>query len=698
MDKSILVETTTVTPQSTRDSRCSTPLGLAVLISKKPWGFSRGYLRSLGFGTSVRQLGRYLRPSIDRCTQTKFQPNTVILVTFNFANSTVRSCHTGSTRQYCIRTGKSKTSRKNRNASKSSGISSAKMKKLISRLLLTAALAGSQVVSAQDVTPPAPNTTPSPAVVRSNGEVSNLKELYKRALPSVCWIRGQARKDGGYLMGTGWVVDAQRKLIITNEHVVANSESVLVSFPEHENGHLVVEPKAYTNGSQSIGGTVLMVDSKRDLALIQLEKLPTTATSLTMVTEEPENGDELFTIAGLPEGSEGLWIMTVGHVRLSYRRSHANAAVCRVVETDLATNKGNSGGAVFNMRGEVVSVFEGFSTNARLVTMTISASEVRDFISENETLITPATAEAFTARGQKHHDTNRLTLANADYAQALRMDPKYAPAHTGQGWLFFIRKDFQTAKSIFESSLELDSENASAYNGLGCSLCEMQQYPESIEAFTNAIRRTPTDAAIYRNRGVSHGWMKSYDSAVADLGQAINLNDKVDEYYQLRANHLRDLKRYQEACDDLAKALKLAPEKSDLWSSFGYALQESNQLNDAVIALGRSLELNKNQPEVHNARGNCLYSMSKYQDAANEFLTAIQLNPRDFQYHNSLGNSFYSMNLYAQAIKCYDAAIQLQPNDAQLYRNRAAAYEQSGNANAALADNEQAKAVEAKKS
>lgn len=572
------------------------------------------------------------------------------------------------------------------------------MKTFFRRLLLAAALAGCQVASAQDSIPVA---MAIPAATRSTATsvaspAPSLKSLYKQVLPSVCWIRGEKNSQGNFSMGTGWVLDAQRRLIVTNEHVVQNSEIVEVNFPTLENGKLMVEPRDYVNGRHTIRGTVIAVDGERDLAIVQLAGLPASAQSLPLAASEPENGDEVFTIAGLPEGSEGLWIMTVGHVRSSYRRSHANRAVCQVVETDLAANRGNSGGAVFNQQGEVVSVFEGFSQNARLVTMSISAAEVTDFASEIDELIAPQSAEAFHTRGQMHRQANRGNLAAADFAAALRLDSKHAPAHAAQGWCFFDRKDFRTAQTAFTKALKFDAENVSAHNGLGCVLCEQKKYDESLEALTEAIRRNPDEAQFYRNRAVTYSWMSDNEAAVSDLTRAIDLNHQNFEFFQLRGESLRQLNRPADAAKDFATALQMGQENNvGLWNQLGYALQESQQYANAVIAYGKSLELNTQQHEIHYARGNCFYSLTKYEESAQEFLAAFQLNNQNFHYVNNLGNAWYSLKRYSDSIACYNQAIVLAPQDPQLYRNRANAYSLLGNKAAATADLQKAQTVEA---
>ena len=151
-------------------------------------------------------------------------------------------------------------------------------------------------------------------------------------------------------------------------------------------------------------------------------------------------GERVFALAALPEGSEGLWIMTSGEVRQVYRRSHANNHFARVVETQLPTNRGNSGGAVVNDRLEVVAVVEGHMQEARLVSLFIDVGEIRDYLAEAVPLVAPENAEAFETRASRRYDEGRYDQAIADYTAALKLDPKLTSAMVNRGWAYLAQK------------------------------------------------------------------------------------------------------------------------------------------------------------------------------------------------------------------------------------------------------------------
>src|SRR5580765_2038306 len=95
--------------------------------------------------------------------------------------------------------------------------------------------------------------------------------LYHKTLKATCWVQ---TPNGGH--GTGWVVDHEQRLVITNKHVVGTFDDANVVFPMFRDGSLVTAAGEYCRIAEKlmVTGKVLARDDKRDLALIQLDKLP----------------------------------------------------------------------------------------------------------------------------------------------------------------------------------------------------------------------------------------------------------------------------------------------------------------------------------------------------------------------------------------------------------------------------------------
>ncbi len=138
-------------------------------------------------------------------------------------------------------------------------------------------------------------------------------------------------------LGSGFVIDGREGLVVTNNHVIEGADEIILNF--HDGSKLKVDK-------------VLGRDTKTDLALLKVTpKKPLAAvkfgSSATMKV-----GDWVMAV-GNPFGLGGS--VTVGIVSAK-QRDIQSGPYDDYIQTDAAINKGNSGGPLFNMDGDVIGV------------------------------------------------------------------------------------------------------------------------------------------------------------------------------------------------------------------------------------------------------------------------------------------------------------------------------------------------------
>jgi len=208
-------------------------------------------------------------------------------------------------------------------------------------------------------------------------------KVYEEALQSTTWVI--TKTSGKTSSGTGVLVDLEKKLVVTNYHVVGEARTAIIFFPAMQNGKPVVTRKHYVDNVKTLGirGRVLGVDRKRDLALIQLDRLPESGVkAIPLAAESPKPGEDIQSV-GNPGSSDALWVYVSGTVRSVYKKQFRTGAgdhEFMVVETQLAINTGDSGGPVVNGAGELVAISQAFSPTARLLSYSVDVSEVKGFL------------------------------------------------------------------------------------------------------------------------------------------------------------------------------------------------------------------------------------------------------------------------------------------------------------------------------
>ncbi len=143
--------------------------------------------------------------------------------------------------------------------------------------------------------------------------------------------------------GSGFIIDAEKGYILTNNHVVANAKRIDVHLAD----------------GRKVEAKLLGSDDKTDLALVQIKADRLHAVKLGD-SDEMEVGDWVLAI-GAPFGLDQT--VSQGIISAKGRSNVGIVAYEDFIQTDAAINPGNSGGPLVNMRGEVIGVNTAIATN-----------------------------------------------------------------------------------------------------------------------------------------------------------------------------------------------------------------------------------------------------------------------------------------------------------------------------------------------
>jgi Do/DeqQ family serine protease len=138
-------------------------------------------------------------------------------------------------------------------------------------------------------------------------------------------------------IGSGVIVDAKNGYVITNNHVVAQADTI----------------KVRLNDDREFDAELIGNDPDTDIAVLKIE--PTNLTALKMAdSDDLEVGDYVVAI-GSPFGLRHT--VTSGIVSgLSRQTGISEGGYEDFIQTDASINPGNSGGALVNLRGDLVGV------------------------------------------------------------------------------------------------------------------------------------------------------------------------------------------------------------------------------------------------------------------------------------------------------------------------------------------------------
>ena len=180
--------------------------------------------------------------------------------------------------------------------------------------------------------------------------------------------------------GTGFIV-SEDGLILTNRHVVLDKEA---------------DYTVFTNDGRKFPAEVLARDPVQDLAVLKIEK-----------TNEVDNKGKLkiqpFPIVKLGDSSQlqiGQTVIAIGNVLGEFRNSVSVGVISGlgrtitasggglvetledVIQTDAAINKGNSGGPLLNLKGEVIGINTAMVLEAQNIGFAIPINQAKKDIEQ----------------------------------------------------------------------------------------------------------------------------------------------------------------------------------------------------------------------------------------------------------------------------------------------------------------------------
>jgi serine protease Do len=170
---------------------------------------------------------------------------------------------------------------------------------------------------------------------------SPFEEFFKEFMERNGQGGGEAQRRG-VSVGSGFVIDAEKGYVVTNNHVIVG---------EDPNSPPADEIKVTLQNEKTFTAKVVGRDVLADVAVLKIDPSP----DLVAVTWGDSNtarvGEWVLAI-GEPFALSG----TVSAGIISARNRDIGGRYDNYIQTDASINKGNSGGPLFNMKGEVIGI------------------------------------------------------------------------------------------------------------------------------------------------------------------------------------------------------------------------------------------------------------------------------------------------------------------------------------------------------
>lgn len=176
-------------------------------------------------------------------------------------------------------------------------------------------------------------------------DAQTAREVFQKVVPSVAVIRARGRdvEAGGETRfsetGSGVLISTDGK-VMTAAHVVHSMDEITVEFL----------------GSETVSARVVSSEPAADLSLLQLDRVPKGAKVAPMADSNTMQVGDPVIIVGAPYGLSYSLSAGLISARWAPNTVYKTMPLAEFFQTDATINTGNSGGPMFNMKGEVIGI------------------------------------------------------------------------------------------------------------------------------------------------------------------------------------------------------------------------------------------------------------------------------------------------------------------------------------------------------
>ena len=189
------------------------------------------------------------------------------------------------------------------------------------------------------------SNTPIPYVTAINGSDMSVSQIVKKVGPAVVGVSVKSGSSTNPFagdvqegMGSGIIIN-EDGYVLTNYHVISGAETVTIIL----------------NSGKEVPAKIVNYEADSDVAVVKMtEKVQVPAVAELGDSDKLEVGETAIAI-GNPLGRDFLGSVTVGVISAVNRALDGEKGI-KFIQTDAAINKGNSGGALLNSKGQVIGI------------------------------------------------------------------------------------------------------------------------------------------------------------------------------------------------------------------------------------------------------------------------------------------------------------------------------------------------------
>lgn len=318
-------------------------------------------------------------------------------------------------------------------------------------------------------------------------------------------------------------------------------------------------------------------------------------------------------------------------------------------------------------------------------------------VAEATMAIAPQSALPYLWRGMAEGSQKLWDKADADFSQAIKLDPKNSGAYLELAQLRLFQKKIPEAESLLEQSLLYNPNSAQALSLLASADLFQKQPAKAVSRVQQQIAKSPQNSEMYDLLAGLQLQTGDANGALASAQKAMQLNPKdsaavmaytraqvatgdtgkaVATWQQWTKDHPQDAQAFSilgtlqdaqgnrdAAMASYKRALALQPDQAVSANNLAYLMTETGGNLDVALSLAQTARrLMPNSPDTADTLAWVYYQKGNYDSGRDLLEDALKTSPTSASIHYHLGMIYSKLSDKADAITHLKKAEALAPN------------------------------------
>jgi len=164
--------------------------------------------------------------------------------------------------------------------------------------------------------------------------------------------------------------------------------------------------------------------------------------------------------------------------------------------------------------------------------------------------------------------------AEAEYREAIRLDPGNSDLHLARGVALGMMTDWDGDIAEQRQALHLNPDNENAHLNLGIALGHKGDHNGKIAEYREALRQNPNNGSIHLMLGVELSTKGDVDGAIIEYREAVRINPNDANLHNVLGTTLALKSDWDGAMGEYHEALRLKPNNALAHFNLGWAIEQ----------------------------------------------------------------------------------------------------------------------------